>query len=88
MQTNICILRAPAAWTILAGNSKPGRVQYGLVKTYDLVKGRVKASKPVQDTARARRLQNDAQRTMSTNLSEGIALSRTLARFVGVARRK
>jgi len=46
-----------------------------------------KHPKPITDTARARRLREDAERPMSVNLAEGIALSRLLARFVGVASR-
>jgi hypothetical protein len=37
------------------------------------------------DTARTRRLREDAARPMAVNLVEGIALSHLLARFVGVA---
>jgi hypothetical protein len=39
------------------------------------------------DPIRARRLREDAKRPMSTNLAEGIALSRKLSQFVGAARR-
>jgi len=42
--------------------------------------------KPVPDPVRARRLRRDAQRPMSTNLAEGIALSHKLLSFTGVAR--
>jgi hypothetical protein len=42
---------------------------------------------PGIDPTRVRRLREDAQRPMSTNLAEGIALSHLLARFVGVASR-
>ena len=52
------------------------------------MKKRVKASRAAGDEVRARRLRKDAQRRMSVNLSEDIALSRTLARFVGAARPK
>lgn len=38
-----------------------------------------------QDSARARRLREEAQRPMGVNLAEGIALSRMLAQFVGSA---
>jgi len=38
------------------------------------------------DPVRARRIRQDAQRPMSTNLAEGIALSHKLLRFVGIAR--
>ncbi len=43
--------------------------------------------KAVDDSARTRRLREDAMRPMSVNLAEGIALSHLLARFVGVAGR-
>jgi len=36
---------------------------------------------------RRQRLRSDAQRPMSENLAEGIALSHQLMRFVGAARR-
>jgi hypothetical protein len=52
------------------------------------VKRHGKVSKSIRDEVRARRLRRDAQRRMSVNLSEGIALSRTLARFVSAARSK
>jgi hypothetical protein len=39
------------------------------------------------DPVRAARLRHDAQRTMSTNLAEGIALSHKLLRFTGAAAR-
>lgn len=38
------------------------------------------------EAARLRRLRRDAQRPMSVNLAEGIALSHQLMRFTGVAR--
>jgi hypothetical protein len=38
------------------------------------------------ESAKAKRLREDAERTMSVNLAEGIALSHLLASFVGVAR--
>ena len=41
----------------------------------------------VRDPVRRKRLREDARRPMSTNLAEGIALSHTLMRFVGAARR-
>ena len=50
------------------------------------------ASKPSKDAAaeaeavRLNRLRKDAQRPMSVNLAEGIALSHKLMRFVGSAR--
>jgi hypothetical protein len=44
--------------------------------------------KPALDPERVRRLRRDAKRSMSKNLAEGIALSHTLLRFVGVARGK
>jgi hypothetical protein len=37
------------------------------------------------DPVRAARLRRDAQRSMSTNLAEGIALSHKLLRFTGAA---
>lgn len=49
-------------------------------------------SKPSKDTAaeaeavRLNRLREDAQRPMSVNLAEGIALSHKLMQFVGSAR--
>jgi len=43
--------------------------------------------KPVEDSARTRRLREDAERPMGVNLAEGIALSHLLAQFVGVAAR-
>lgn len=39
----------------------------------------------VADPVRLARLRGDAQRPMSVNLAEGIALSHKLLRFVGVA---
>jgi hypothetical protein len=49
-----------------------------------------RASKPSKDAAaeavRLHRLREDAQRPMSVNLAEGIALSHKLMRFVGSAR--
>jgi hypothetical protein len=51
-----------------------------------------RASKPSKDAAaeaeavRLNRLREDAQRPMSVNLAEGIALSHKLMRFVGSAR--
>jgi hypothetical protein len=50
------------------------------------------AGKPSKDAeaeaeaVRLRRLREDAQRPMSVNLAEGIALSHKLMRFVGSAR--
>ncbi len=44
-------------------------------------------SKPIGDAVRARRLREDGRRPMGTNLAEGIALSKMLARFTGAARR-
>ncbi len=50
------------------------------------------ASKPLKEAAaeaeavRLNRLREDAQRPMSVNLAEGIALSHKLMRFVGSAR--
>jgi hypothetical protein len=38
------------------------------------------------DPVRAARMRHDAQRAMSTNLAEGIALSHKLLRFTGAAR--
>lgn len=52
----------------------------------------LRASKPSKDAAaeaeavRLNRLREDAQRPMSVNLAEGIALSHKLMRFVGSAR--
>jgi hypothetical protein len=51
-----------------------------------------RTSKPSKDAAaeaeavRLTRLREDAQRPMSVNLAEGIALSHKLMRFVGSAR--
>jgi hypothetical protein len=51
-----------------------------------------RASKPSKDaaaeaeTVRLNRLREDAQRPMSVNLAEGIALSHKLMQFVGSAR--
>lgn len=51
-----------------------------------------RVSKPSKDAAaeaeavRLHRLREDAQRPMSVNLAEGIALSHKLMRFVGSAR--
>jgi len=39
------------------------------------------------ETVRRRRLREDAQRSLSTNLAEGIALSHKLMRFTGIARK-
>lgn len=39
------------------------------------------------EAVRIQRLREDAQRPMSVNLAEGIALSHQLMQFVGVARR-
>ena len=41
----------------------------------------------ISDPVRQRRLREDARRSMSTNLAEGIALSHALMRFVGAAPR-
>ncbi len=41
---------------------------------------------PPIDPVRAQRIREDAQRPMSANLAEGIALSHMLLRFVGIAR--
>jgi hypothetical protein len=41
--------------------------------------------KKVADPVRVARLRRDAQRPMSTNLAEGIALSHKLLRFTGAA---
>jgi hypothetical protein len=38
------------------------------------------------DAVRVQRLREDAQRSMSVNLAEGIALSHKLMRFTGAAR--
>jgi hypothetical protein len=51
-----------------------------------------RANKPPKDavaeaeTVRVRRLREDAQRPMSVNLAEGIALSHKLMQFAGSAR--
>jgi hypothetical protein len=39
------------------------------------------------EAVRVRRLRDDAQRPISVNLAEGIALSHKLLRFTGTARR-
>jgi hypothetical protein len=56
-----------------------------------IIRGVLKQSeqpKPdIDDAVRVRRLREDAERSMSTNLTEGIALSHLLARFVGIASR-
>jgi hypothetical protein len=39
------------------------------------------------DAVRTQRLREDAQRPMSVNLAEGIALSHKLMRFTGAARK-
>ncbi len=39
------------------------------------------------EAVRLQRLRNDAERPMSVNLAEGIALSHQLLRFTGAARR-
>ncbi len=39
------------------------------------------------EAVRTQRLREDAQRTLSVNLAEGIALSHKLMRFTGAARR-
>ena len=39
------------------------------------------------DAVRVQRLREDAQRPMSVNLAEGIALSHKLMRFTGAARK-
>ncbi|HEX6151949.1 MAG TPA: hypothetical protein VFZ19_00355 [Solirubrobacterales bacterium] len=39
------------------------------------------------DAVRVRRLREDAQRPISVNLAEGIALSHKLMRFTGAARK-
>jgi hypothetical protein len=41
----------------------------------------------VSETIRVRRLREDAQRPISVNLAEGIALSHMLMRFTGAARK-
>jgi len=41
----------------------------------------------IAESVRIRRLREDAQRPMSVNLAEGIALSHTLMRFTGAARK-
>jgi hypothetical protein len=42
-------------------------------------------SRRAADPIRVARLRQDAQRSMSTNLAEGIALSHKLMRFTGAA---
>jgi hypothetical protein len=39
------------------------------------------------DAVRVQRLREDAQRSLSTNLAEGIALSHKLMQFTGAARK-
>jgi hypothetical protein len=39
------------------------------------------------EAVRVRRLREDAQRSLSTNLAEGIALSHKLMQFTGTARK-
>jgi hypothetical protein len=54
------------------------------------MKGREKvesSSAANAEAVRVRRLREDAQRPMSVNLAEGIALSHKLMRFTGAARR-
>jgi hypothetical protein len=46
------------------------------------------AGEQIPDPVRRRRLREDARRSMSANLVEGIALSHILMRFVGAARRR
>jgi hypothetical protein len=58
-----------------------------VARTISAVSIRRTAVKPTVDPVRARRLRADAKRPMSVNLSEGIALSHKLLKFVGVARR-
>ena len=48
---------------------------------------RIVTPKPLPDPVRVRRLRDDARRSLSANLAEGIALSHALLRFTGVARR-
>jgi hypothetical protein len=46
------------------------------------------APKRLEDEVRIRRLRADAQRPMTVNLAEGIALSHKLLSFTGAARSK
>ena len=47
-----------------------------------------KSAAPAQaDAVRVQRLREDAQRPMSVNLAEGIALSHKLMRFTGAAQK-
>jgi hypothetical protein len=65
------------------------RGQFGTCRqrTIAVVTERTLSPRPTADPVRARRLREDARRSMSTNLAEGIALSHKLLRFAGVARR-
>ncbi len=51
------------------------------------MKGHHPSSAANSETVRLRRLREDAQRPISVNLSEGIALSHKLMRFTGAARK-
>jgi len=46
-----------------------------------------RSSAAANEAVRVRRLREDAARPLSVNLAEGIALSHTLMRFAGAARR-
>jgi hypothetical protein len=52
-----------------------------------LVTGKEKKAAAAAEAVRVRRLREDAQRSISENLAEGIALSHKLMRFTGAARR-
>jgi hypothetical protein len=49
--------------------------------------GRAASSAVKSEAVRLQRLREDAQRPMSVNLAEGIALSHKLMRFTGAARK-
>lgn len=55
------------------------------VKSWNVKKATPASPRKAADPIRVARLRRDAQRPMSTNLAEGIALSHKLLRFTGAA---
>jgi hypothetical protein len=76
----------------LSSFDKPARNSDGLRYGKHMASTNQEAPRPParpadQDAVRLQRLRRDAERPMSVNLAEGIALSHQLMRFTGAARR-
>lgn len=77
----------PAIWAALPNGSRFLPLRYRVPMASGQQAGKASRDAAAKaEAVRVQRLQADAQRPMSVNLAEGIALSHKLMRFVGSAR--